>query len=201
MIGRLTFLTEVLVPLLLLPVFTPWFAFALPGLVEVLSSRWSITYTMGQHYAGVWIAYVLAAFAVAASTIAQQRPGRALNLVRASAAVCVLVARAFNRTYGLGLSTREEVDAAYAGERRTGSACGRMDQVCAFGQRAVALGFDGMRYAMQGLLGLTARVAPAAALTPLVDTARARIAKITGKDIAALLGFDPLAALRALLER
>lgn len=65
----------------------------------------------------------------------------------------------------------------------------------------VALGFDGVRYAMQGLLGLAARVAPAAAVAPLLDTARARIARITGKDIAALLGFDPLAALRALLER
>jgi hypothetical protein len=34
-----------------------------------------------------------------------------------------------------------------------------------------------------------------------VDAARGRVAKITGKDVAALLGFDPLAVLRALLER
>lgn len=65
----------------------------------------------------------------------------------------------------------------------------------------LALGFDGMRYALQGLLGLTARVAPAAAVAPLLDSARARIGKITGKDVAALLGFDPLAALRSLLDR
>ena len=60
-----------------------------------------------------------------------------------SAAICVLVARAFGRAYDLGLSTREEADLAYAGERRAGSACGRLDQVCAFGQRPVALAFDG----------------------------------------------------------
>lgn len=60
-----------------------------------------------------------------------------------SAAICVLVARAFDRAYDLGLSTRDEVDLAWAGERRTGSRCGRLDQVCAFGQRAVALTFDG----------------------------------------------------------
>ena len=65
----------------------------------------------------------------------------------------------------------------------------------------VALGVDGARYALQGLRVLTERIAPLAAIGPMVDSARARIAKITGKDVGALLGFDPLAALRALLER
>jgi galactokinase len=60
-----------------------------------------------------------------------------------SAALCVLVARAFSRLYGLALSTREEMEWAYAGERRAGSACGRMDQVCAFGPRPVLMRFDG----------------------------------------------------------
>ena len=65
----------------------------------------------------------------------------------------------------------------------------------------VGLGIDGVRYALQGLRVLTGRIAPIAALGPMVDAARARIAKVTGKDVGALLGFDPLAALRALLER
>jgi galactokinase len=60
-----------------------------------------------------------------------------------SAAACVLVARAFNQGYALGLSVRDEMDVAYAGERRAGSACGFMDQVCAFGQATVLLTFDG----------------------------------------------------------
>jgi hypothetical protein len=65
----------------------------------------------------------------------------------------------------------------------------------------VGLGVDGMRYAMRGLRVLTERIAPLAGLGPALDAARARVAKITGKDVGALLGFDPLAALRALLER
>lgn len=60
-----------------------------------------------------------------------------------SAAVCVLVARAFSRLWGLDLDVRDEMRVAYAGERRAGSACGLMDQVCAFGRRTVRLDFDG----------------------------------------------------------
>jgi hypothetical protein len=65
----------------------------------------------------------------------------------------------------------------------------------------VAIGFDGARYALQGLRVLTERIAPLAAVGPAVEAARARIAKVTGKDVRGLLGFDPLSALRALLER
>jgi mevalonate kinase len=60
-----------------------------------------------------------------------------------SAAICVLVARAYAAVYGLALSPRDEMALAYAGERRTGSECGRMDQVCAFGRRVSFLRFDG----------------------------------------------------------
>jgi len=60
-----------------------------------------------------------------------------------SAAACVLVARAFGRVTGLGLSVEEEMDLAYRGERRAGSDCGRMDQVCALGEGATFLTFDG----------------------------------------------------------
>ena len=60
-----------------------------------------------------------------------------------SAAVAVLVARAYSQVYGLGLTPRAEMELAYAGERRTGSECGRMDQVCAFGRSVTCLRFDG----------------------------------------------------------
>jgi galactokinase len=63
-----------------------------------------------------------------------------------SAAICVLVARAFDRVHALGLSTRDEMELAYAGERRTGSQCGLMDQVCAYGRTTTALAFDGTRF-------------------------------------------------------
>lgn len=89
-LGRVSFLLEVFVPLAFVPLRTPWILFAVPGLVEVLASRWSITYTNGQHYAGVWIAYVLAAFAVGLAAIARDRAPRAAAFAGASLALCVL---------------------------------------------------------------------------------------------------------------
>ena len=60
-----------------------------------------------------------------------------------SAAICVLVARAFNLVHHLGLDIREEMELAYRGEIGAGSQCGRMDQACAYGKRPVLLRFDG----------------------------------------------------------
>ena len=60
-----------------------------------------------------------------------------------SAAICVLAARAFNRTYDLKMTTRGEMELAYLGEITTPSRCGRMDQGCAFGNRPVLMTFDG----------------------------------------------------------
>lgn len=60
-----------------------------------------------------------------------------------SAAICVLVCRAFNELYDLNLSTMGEMNIAYVGELRTASRCGRLDQACAFGVRPVMMKFDG----------------------------------------------------------
>jgi UTP-glucose-1-phosphate uridylyltransferase/mevalonate kinase len=62
-----------------------------------------------------------------------------------SAAISVLTARAFNRVYDLRLTVRGEMELAYNGEITTPSRCGRMDQGCAFGDRAVLMEFDGDR--------------------------------------------------------
>ncbi|MCF0189846.1 MAG: GHMP kinase [Marinilabiliaceae bacterium] len=59
-----------------------------------------------------------------------------------SAAICVLVARAFNKIYNLNLNTMGEMNIAYWGELRTSSRCGRLDQACAFGVRPVLMSFD-----------------------------------------------------------
>lgn len=59
-----------------------------------------------------------------------------------SAALCVLVARAFNRLYDLQLTVQGEMDLAYRGEIMTPSRCGRMDQGCAYGQRPILMTFD-----------------------------------------------------------
>ncbi len=60
-----------------------------------------------------------------------------------SAAICVLVARAFNQLYNLNLNTLGEMNIAYLGELRTESRCGRLDQACAFGVKPNLMTFDG----------------------------------------------------------
>ena len=62
-----------------------------------------------------------------------------------SAAICVLIARSFNRLYQLQLTVREEMELAYLGERTTPSQCGRMDQACAYGEQPILMTFDGDR--------------------------------------------------------
>lgn len=61
--GRLTYLLEAFGPLLFVPLFSPLVLASVPGFAECLLSRESLTYTMGQHYAAVWIGYVLVAYA------------------------------------------------------------------------------------------------------------------------------------------
>jgi len=59
-----------------------------------------------------------------------------------SAAVCVLIARALNRLYDLGMTLRDEMAYAYLGEITTPSRCGRMDQACAFGSQPIRMVHD-----------------------------------------------------------
>jgi len=61
--------------------------------------------------------------------------------VSSSAAVCILVAKAFDAVYHLGLFPHELMEVAYLGERLTGSQCGRMDQACIYGKTPVLLTF------------------------------------------------------------
>ena len=68
-----------------------------------------------------------------------------------SAAICVLVARAFNLLYNLNLNTLGEMNIAYVGELRTASRCGRLDQACAFGVKPNLMTFDGDEVEVQAL--------------------------------------------------
>jgi UTP-glucose-1-phosphate uridylyltransferase/mevalonate kinase len=68
-----------------------------------------------------------------------------------SAAICVLVARAFNCLYDLKMTVRGEMEYAYLGEVTTPSRCGRMDQGCAYGNRPIMMTFDGDRIDVQEL--------------------------------------------------
>jgi uncharacterized membrane protein len=90
-IGRPAYFLEAMVPLVFVCCFSPLFILALPAFAEVLLSHESITYTMGQHYAAVWIGYVLAAFALGVARIARRHPLSAQRLVTTSAVLCGLV--------------------------------------------------------------------------------------------------------------
>lgn len=68
-----------------------------------------------------------------------------------SAAICVLVARAFNILYHLHCNTMGEMFIAYYGEQRTPSRCGRLDQACAYGVNPVSMIFDGNEISVKPL--------------------------------------------------
>lgn len=59
-----------------------------------------------------------------------------------SAAICVLIVRAFNKLYHLGFSIDDEMYFAYKGERYS-SKCGRIDQICAYNRQVSLMEFDG----------------------------------------------------------
>jgi hypothetical protein len=66
----------------------------------------------------------------------------------------------------------------------------------------LALSVDGAKYAFDSLKTLTRRVHPLGFLDPALRGIRARLGAAAGdKDVGRVLGFDPIAVLRALLRR
>jgi hypothetical protein len=66
----------------------------------------------------------------------------------------------------------------------------------------LALGIDGTRFALEHLKVITTRIDPFGFLDPVLGGVRARLGSAVGdKDVPRVLGFDPMAALRALLKR
>lgn len=88
--GRITYLLEAFLPPALIPFRTPVVLLAIPGLVEVLASREPLTYTMGQHYAAVWVPYVLVAFAVAGARLLSEAPRLGRRWIGTAAALCAI---------------------------------------------------------------------------------------------------------------
>jgi hypothetical protein len=83
-LSRLGFLLLIFVPLLFLPFRTTMMWLAAAPLAEVLFSRMPTTYTLGTHYAGSWIGYVLVAFAIAVRSAPAAR-------VRATLVACAVL--------------------------------------------------------------------------------------------------------------
>jgi uncharacterized membrane protein len=87
LLSRAGFIVLAFAPLLLLPFATPWLLLAAAPLGEVLLSRQSTTYTLGTHYAGAWIGYVLVAFAFGVTRL---HPARTRMVLWACVALCVV---------------------------------------------------------------------------------------------------------------
>lgn len=58
-----------------------------------------------------------------------------------SAAICVLVVKAYNEIYDLNLSVDEEMKIAFISEQNVGSKCGKLDQVVALGENSFFMTF------------------------------------------------------------
>ncbi|HZY97119.1 MAG TPA: DUF2079 domain-containing protein [Candidatus Cybelea sp.] len=90
--ARLGFLLLAFVPLLFLPLRSRMIWLTLAPIAEVLLSRMPTTYTMGTHYAGAWIGYVLVAFAFGVRSMEPRRVRVALGACIALCAVEFAVA-------------------------------------------------------------------------------------------------------------
>lgn len=87
---RAGYLLLAFVPLAFLPFRSRVLWLAVPPFAEVLLSRAPVTYTMGQHYAAVWIPYVLVAYALGACSLYRDSPRIAPRPVAAAFVLCVL---------------------------------------------------------------------------------------------------------------
>jgi hypothetical protein len=108
--ARLGFLVLAFGPLLCAPLFSPAILLAVAPLAEVLLSRMPTTFTMGTHYAGAWIGYVLFAFAMALRRISRERLRIVLGACIALCVVEFLVADPLHP--GLNLRRVEARDVA-----------------------------------------------------------------------------------------
>jgi len=88
---RLGYLVLAFAPLAFLPFRSSFLILSVPAFSEVLLSRAPVTYTMGQHYAAVWIPYVLVAFVAAACELQTSNPGVARRALRYSYAACAII--------------------------------------------------------------------------------------------------------------
>ncbi len=107
---RLGFALLILAPLGFLPLRSRFMWLALPPLAEVLLSRMSTTFTLGTHYAGAWLGYVLVAFAFAVRKLPAER---ATRWMWACSALCILELLVANPLHpGLNLRAPQPRDVA-----------------------------------------------------------------------------------------
>ncbi|MDQ6929329.1 MAG: DUF2079 domain-containing protein [Candidatus Eremiobacteraeota bacterium] len=88
---RLGYVFLAFAPLVFVPFRLRILLLAVAPFAEVLLSRAPVTYTMGQHYAAVWIPYVLVAFVLGACDLQNRKPLRARAAMRAAFTICAVI--------------------------------------------------------------------------------------------------------------
>ncbi|MFY9719081.1 MAG: DUF2079 domain-containing protein [Candidatus Cybelea sp.] len=100
--GRLTYVLEALVPLAFLPLRSRWALLALPGGAIVLLANSGYVWRMGDHYAALWIPWLLVAAVAAVAALTRTRSLRiAKNWTTAAAALCAIFLVAFDPLHPL----------------------------------------------------------------------------------------------------
>lgn len=101
-VGRLTYILEGLVPLAFLPLLSWWAALALPGASIVLLANSGYVWRMGDHYAALWIPWLLVATITGLVRTARRSSVRVAGMwTTASAALCVIFLIAFDPMHPL----------------------------------------------------------------------------------------------------
>lgn len=100
--GRFTYLLEALVPLLFLPLRSWWGLLALPGGAIVLLANSGYVWRMGDHYAALWIPWLLVATVASVASLMRRRNERVAVRATAFAGVlCALFLIAFDPAHPL----------------------------------------------------------------------------------------------------
>lgn len=100
--GRLTYVLEALVPLVFLPLRSWWALLALPGGAIVLLANSGYVWRMGDHYAALWIPWLLAATVMGVASITRRADDRVAARWTATAGVlCVVFLIAFDPLHPL----------------------------------------------------------------------------------------------------
>jgi uncharacterized membrane protein len=101
-IGRVTYVLEALVPLALLPLRSRWLLMALPGGAIVLLANSAYVWRMGDHYAALWIPWLLVATAMGLASLSRHGRERvAGRWAMGSAALCAIFLVAFDPLHPL----------------------------------------------------------------------------------------------------
>ncbi len=100
-LGRLTYVLESLVPLAFLPLLSRWALLALPGAAIVLLANSGYVWRMGDHYAALWIPWLLVAAAMGAVEVARRSERRARNWTVTAGALCAVFLIAFDPLHPL----------------------------------------------------------------------------------------------------